>query len=107
MQKYLSETNHLWTGQTFFANNDVWTALPPDIRAIVLRNADKAAVQERRSAALLNEATKEKLGRLGLILIKPDVASFRVKLAPYYTAMKAQYSPLEWGLLEQYSGKLG
>ncbi len=107
VQKYLSETNHLWTGQTFFANNDVWTALPPDIRAIVLRNADKAAVQERRSAALLNEATKEKLGRLGLILIKPDVASFRVKLAPYYTAMKAQYSPLEWGLLEQYSGKLG
>ena len=85
----------------------MWTALPADLRAIVLRNADKAAVAERRSVALLNEATRDKLGRLGLVLIKPDIASFRTKLAPYYTAMKAQYSPLEWSLLEQYSGKLG
>ena len=107
VQKYLSETNHMWTAQSMFANPDAWKALPPDIRDIVVRNEIKAAVASRRDASQLNAALKDKLQRQGLQLLKPEIGPFRAKLGPYYAGLKNEIGATGWSLLEKYSGKLG
>ncbi len=107
VQKSLSETNHMWTSQSMFANPDAWTALPPDIRDVVMRNAAKAAIASRRDAELLNNALKDKLQRQGLTLYKPDTAPFRAKLGGYYAALKNEIGATGWTILEKYAGKLG
>ena len=38
VQKYVSITNHNWTGSWLIANADAWKSVPPDLQAIVERN---------------------------------------------------------------------
>ena len=39
VQKYLSVTNHMWSAYWLLGNQEAWKALPPDIQAVVGRNA--------------------------------------------------------------------
>ena len=107
VQKSLSETNHMWTSQSMFANPEAWNALPSDIRDVVLRNAALAAIVSRRDAELLNNALRDKLQRQGLTLYKPDIAPFRAKLGGYYAGLKSDIGATGWAILEKYAGKLG
>src|ERR1700709_723730 len=47
VQKYCSMTNHMWDGFWFLMNRRAWAALPDDIKAIVTKNVNAAAVKER------------------------------------------------------------
>jgi tripartite ATP-independent transporter DctP family solute receptor len=107
VQKYLSVTNHTATIFWFLANMDAWNALSPDVQASVLRNAEKAAIAQRRDTALESSSTAEKLKKDGLIFNTADVDSIRKALKPFYAKWKGEFGQTAWDLLEKTSGPLG
>src|SRR5271154_6667091 len=102
VQKYCSLTNHMWDGFWFLANRRAWQALPDDIRTIVAKNVNAAAVKERADTEKLNATVKEELAGKGLVFNQPDVAPFREKLrsAGFYNEWKGKYGEQAWALLE-------
>ena len=107
VQKYLSYTNHKWTGSWLVANAEAWTALPPDIRATIERNVEKAVAAERRDMQLLNGSVGDKLHRQGLSVNITDTTGIRSNLGAYYSKWRGEFGPAAWGLLEGAAGKLG
>jgi tripartite ATP-independent transporter DctP family solute receptor len=108
VQKYCSLTNHMWDGYWFLANRRAWEALPDDLRSIVARNINAAAVNARVDTAHLNATLRGELTAKGLVFNQPDVAPFREKLrsAGFYSEWKAKYGEEAWALLEKSVGKL-
>jgi tripartite ATP-independent transporter DctP family solute receptor len=108
VQKYCSLTNHMWDGFWFLANRRAWEKVPEDVRAIVAKNINAAAVNERGDTAKLNATVREELTGKGLIFNQPNVAPFREKLrvAGFYAEWKGKYGDQAWELLEKSVGKL-
>jgi tripartite ATP-independent transporter DctP family solute receptor len=109
VQKYLSVTNHNWSAPWFLANPEALAALPADLRDVLERNVNKYALLDRRDTALLNASTADMLRREGLAFNIAQTRGFRDQLVSsgYYERWKREFGPTEWGLLEQYTGKLG
>jgi tripartite ATP-independent transporter DctP family solute receptor len=108
VQKYCSLTNHMWDGYWFLANRRAWEALPEDIRAVVARNINAAAVNARVDTEKLNATVRQELTAKGLTFNQPDVAPFREKLraAGFYSEWKGKYGEEAWAILEKAVGKL-
>src|SRR6204780_5100348 len=108
VQKYCSLTNHMWDGFWFLANRRAWQALPDDVRAIVAKNVNAAALKERDDVAKLNANLQQDLAGKGLAFNKTDAAAFRDKLrsAGFYNEWKGKYGDEAWGILEKSVGKL-
>jgi len=108
VQKYCSLTNHMWDGYWFLANRRAWEALPDDVRAIVARNINAAAVNARTDTEKLNATVRQELAAKGLTFNQPDVAPFREKLrsAGFYSEWKGKYGEEAWAILEKSVGKL-
>jgi tripartite ATP-independent transporter DctP family solute receptor len=108
VQKYCSLTNHMWDGFWFLANKAAWERLPQDMRMIVAKNINAAAVKERDDVAKLNANLQQELAGKGLAFNKPDAAAFRDKLrtAGFYTEWKGKYGDEAWSILEKSVGKL-
>jgi tripartite ATP-independent transporter DctP family solute receptor len=108
VQKYCSMTNHMWDGFWFLMNRRAWQALPDDIRAVVAKNVNAAAIKERADTEKLNASVKDELAAKGLVFNQPNVAPFRDKLrsAGFYAEWKGKYGDQAWELLEKAVGKL-
>ena len=108
VQKYCSLTNHMWDGYWFLANRRAWEALPDDVRTIVARNINAAAVNARVDTEKLNATVRQELTAKGLTFNQPDVAPFREKLraAGFYSEWKGKYGEEAWAILEKAVGKL-
>jgi len=108
VQKFCSLTNHMWDGFWFLANRRAWEKLPEDIRAVVAKNINAAAVKEREDTAKLNAGLQQDLAGKGLAFNQPQTAPFRDKLraAGFYSEWKSKYGEQAWGLLENSVGKL-
>lgn len=108
VQKYCSMTNHMWDGYWFLANRGAWEALPEDVRTIVAKNINAAAVKAREDTEKLNATVKDDLAAKGLAFNQPDVAPFRDKLrsAGFYSEWKSKYGEEAWAILEKAVGKL-
>ena len=108
VQKYCSLTNHMWDGYWFLANRRAWEALPEDVRTIVARNINAAAVNARVDTEKLNATVRQELTAKGLTFNQPDVAPFRDKLraAGFYSEWKGKYGEQAWAILEKAVGKL-
>src|SRR2546430_10486698 len=65
VQKFCSLTNHMWDGFWFLANRRAWEKLPADIRTIVAKNINAAAVKEREDVAKLNAGLRSEERRVG------------------------------------------
>ena len=52
--KYVSMTNHMWSGFNLLAHQPTWARLPADIRTVVERNVAKHVRLQRRDQAALN-----------------------------------------------------
>jgi TRAP-type C4-dicarboxylate transport system substrate-binding protein len=101
-------TNHMWDGFWFLMNRRAWQALPDDIRTIVAKNVNAAAVKERADTEKLNETVKADLASKGLVFNQPEVTPFREKLrtAGFYAEWKGKFGDQAWSLLEKSAGKL-
>jgi tripartite ATP-independent transporter DctP family solute receptor len=106
VQTYLSITNHWWSGFTLVANPQAWNALPPDIRAVVDRHADAAALAQRQDIDRLNASALETLRGKGMIVNEADTSGFRKPLREFYARWKQVYGDKAWALLEARVGKL-
>src|SRR5258706_3351499 len=76
VQKYFSLTNHMWVGFWFLANRRAWERLPDDIRVIVAKNINAAAVNQRADVAKLNAGLQQELAGNGLTFNQPTIGPF-------------------------------
>jgi TRAP-type transport system periplasmic protein len=108
VQKFCSLTNHMWDGFWFLANRRAWEKVPEDVRTIVARNINAAALNERADVAKLNAGLQQELAGKGLVFNKPGATPFRDKLraAGFYAEWKGKYGEQAWELLEKSVGKL-
>src|SRR5690349_13721117 len=108
VQKFCSLTNHMWDGFWFLANRRAWEKLPEDVRTIVAKNINAAAIKEREDVAKLNAGLQQELAGKGLTFNQPNVTPFRDKLrsAGFYAEWKGKYGDQAWELLEKSVGKL-
>jgi tripartite ATP-independent transporter DctP family solute receptor len=106
VQKYCSMTNHMWDGFWFLANRRAWERLPEDLRAIVAKNLNEAAVSERADVAKLNAGLKDELVSKGMVFNQPEAGPFREMLrkAGFYSEWKKKYGDEAWAILEKSVG---
>ncbi|QCI66798.1 TRAP transporter substrate-binding protein [Phreatobacter stygius] len=109
VQSYCSLTNHMWDGFWFLANRANWEALPQDIRAVVSKHINAAAVAERADVAKLGDTVQADLTAKGMKFNTVDPAPFREKLkaAGFYTEWKGKFGDAAWATLEASVGSLG
>ena len=108
VQKYCSFTNHMWDGFWFLANGKMWEKLPADLKAIVTKHINAAALAERNDVRRLNNTVEVELKVKGLTFNQVETPAFRatLKKAGFYKDWKAKYGADAWAILEKYSGKL-
>lgn len=106
VQKFVSMTNHMWDGFWFLANRRAWERLPEDLRSIVAKHLNAAAVEERADVAKLNAGLKDELVSKGMQFNDPDPALFREALrkAGFYAEWKKKYGDEAWAILEKAVG---
>ncbi len=108
VQKYIALSGHMWDGHHIFTNGKKWAAMPEDVRAVIAKHLDAAAVKERNDIVDLNSRLVETLTKAGIVFNSPDKKPFREALnaGGYYTEWKAKFGEEAWAILEKYSGKL-
>jgi tripartite ATP-independent transporter DctP family solute receptor len=104
VQRYLSLTGHWWSGFTLLANDAAWQALPPGIQAVVERNADSAALLQRRDTETINAAGAAALAERGMAVNTADAGGIRARLGDFYRRWQARSDPAAWALLEAAAG---
>jgi TRAP-type transport system periplasmic protein len=105
--KYVSMTNHMWSGFNLMANLAAWKTLPDDVKVVIERNAAKYVRQQREQQGRLNASLREDLVARGLVFNEVDQAAFRARLPGVYAAWKEKLGSKCWTLLEADVGKLG
>jgi tripartite ATP-independent transporter DctP family solute receptor len=107
VQKYISLTNHMWSGFNLIANLKMWQRLPADAQRIIQRNAEKYVKLQRADTDGMNHGLAPKLAQRGMMINQvSDVASFRSRLGDYYARWKDTIGSKTWALLEAHVGKL-
>lgn len=107
VQKYISLTNHIWSGFNLIANLKMWQRLPADVQRIIHRNAEKYVKLQRNDTDKMNHELPTRLAQRGMMINQPDAASFRARLGDYYSRWKDTIGSKAWALLESHVGKLG
>lgn len=107
VQKYISLTNHMWSGFNLIANLKTWQGLPADVQRIIERNAEKYVKLQREDTDKMNHDLAPRLTQRGMMINQPEAASFRAKLGDYYARWKNIIGSKTWALLESHVGKLG
>lgn len=107
VQKYISMTNHGWSGFNLLANLKMWRGLPLDVQRIIERNAAKFAGLQRADNQALNDEFRTRLAQQGMVFNEAETGSFRARLVPYYARWKNTVGERAWSLLEAHVGKLG
>jgi len=109
VQKYCSLTNHVWDGHWFVCNAAAWKKLPDDLKEIVARNLNAAALREREDIAKGDRSVQADLEKAGLVFNTAETQSFRdgLKNGGFYKEWRAKLGEEAWEILEKYSGKLG
>ena len=109
VQKYCALTNHMWDGFWFLANRRAWERLPPNLREIVAKHVNAAAVAERADLAAMAGSLQTDLAAKGMVFNTPRTDAFRDKLKSggFYAEWKGKLGDDAWGLLERFAGKLG
>jgi len=106
--RYISITNHMWSGFNLLANLKFWSSLPPDVQEVVLRNVKKYVAAQRDYTDKLNRELHTTLAARGLVFNTADVTTFRRKLGGgFYQRWKDQFGATAWNLLEEQVGRLG
>jgi TRAP-type C4-dicarboxylate transport system substrate-binding protein len=108
VQKYVSETNHIWDNFFIIANRRAFNALPSDLQGIVRREFDRAAIEQREDTVKLSASLKDQLIAKGLTFESVDKAAFRKGLSDsgYYKEWRGKFGEDNWKALEAVVGGL-
>ena len=105
--RYVSMTNHMWSGFNLMAHLATWQRLPDDIKSAIERNVAAHVRQQRAGQAALNASLRQELARRGLLFNEVDQAAFRARLAGVYATWRERLGARCWALLEDEVGTLG
>jgi len=105
--KYVSMTNHIWSGFNQMAHLATWQRLPDDIKRIVERNVATYVRRQRTDQDALNTQLAATLRGRGLVFNEVDQAPFRARLGGVYAVWKERLGTRGWSLLEAAAGRLG
>jgi tripartite ATP-independent transporter DctP family solute receptor len=105
--KYVSMTNHMWSGFNLMAHLATWQGLPDDIKTVIDRNAAKYVRQQREDQGKLNAALRDSFVTRGIAFNEIDQAAFRARLPGVYATWKEKLGSKCWSLLEAEVGRLG
>src|ERR1700758_4887849 len=99
-EKYCSLTNHMWDGFWFLMNRRAWQALPDDIRTIVAKHVNDAAVKERADTEKLNASVKKDLAAKGMVFNATNANLFRdhLRKANFYSDWKSKFGDEGWAV---------
>ena len=100
MVKYVSLTNHMWSGFNLLAHLPTWTRLPNDIQAVIERNVTTHVRRQRQDQERANAGLRGELARRGLVFNDADREPFRKKLSSVYATWKERLGTRCWSLLE-------
>lgn len=104
--KYVSMTNHMWSGFNLMAHLATWRRLPDDIKSVIERNVTVHVRQQRADQAALNASLRQDLARRGLLFNEVDQAAFRARLGEVYSTWRGRLGMRCWSLLEAEVGPL-
>jgi tripartite ATP-independent transporter DctP family solute receptor len=105
--KYVSMTNHMWSGFNQLAHLPSWRRLPADITSVIEHNVTKYVRLQRRDQEQMNLRLRADLARRGLVFNEVDSKAFRGKLTGVYASWKERLGTRCWSLLEATTGSLG
>ena len=108
VEKYISLTNHVWTGNQIIASGVAWQKLPANLRDVCERNFNLAARAVADDFAKLDLTLETQLTSQGAIVNRVDAAAFKsaVRSAGLYAQWRDYYGPEVWTLLENAVGPL-
>lgn len=108
VQKYVSETNHIWDPFWLLGNRRSFASLPDDLKEIVTREFDRANLEQRGDVAELEKTLKAKLTAAGLAFHPVDRAPFKAALAKsgYYKEWRDKFGEENWKILADAAGGL-
>jgi tripartite ATP-independent transporter DctP family solute receptor len=108
VQKYCSMTSHMWDGFWMLANRNSFQSMPADMQAIVAKELNASALQERADIAALNDSVTADLKAKGLVFIEVDKPQFRaaLKQAGFYAQWQQKFGNAAWSILESQVGSL-
>ena len=106
VQKYVSVTNHTWSGFNLITTVKLWQRLPESAREAIARNVAKFARLQRADNDALNTEARARLAQQGMTFNEAETSSFRAKLKPFYARWKETLGQQCWKLLETHVGKL-
>jgi TRAP-type transport system periplasmic protein len=104
--KYVSMTNHMWSGFNLMAHLATWQRLPDDIKGVIERNAAVHVRRQRVEQDKLNAGLRDVFSARGIAFNEIDQAAFRTRLASVYATWKEKLGSKCWTLLEAEVGKL-
>jgi TRAP-type transport system periplasmic protein len=104
--KYVSMTNHMWSGFNQMAHLATWQRLPKDIQTVIDRNVTKYVRLQRQDQQSANVRMRAELVKRGLVFNDVDPAPFRRQLSGFYAKWKNTLGSRCWKLLEESSGAL-
>lgn len=108
VQKYCSMTGHTWDGYWILANRRAWEKIPEDLRAIVIREVDRSALDQRQDIEKLSVSLRNDLTAKGLQFNDVDRSAFREALGKttYFKDWRTKFGEEAWNTLEKYTGAL-
>src|SRR5215471_6885435 len=106
VQKYCSMTGHVWDGYWILGNRKAWERLPEDVRAVISRELDKSAADQRADIAKLSVSLKADLASKGIVFNDVDRNAFRdaLRKTTFYKEWKGKYGDEAWAKLEGFTG---
>lgn len=107
VQRYISMTNHMWSGFNQMAHLPTWNSLPATLQEVIERQLQVHVRLQRKDQATLNASLRDKLGQRGLEINDVDPTPFRSKLSGVYAKWKDKLGSKCWSLLEESTGQLG
>jgi TRAP-type transport system periplasmic protein len=108
VQKYVSETNHIWDPFWLVGNRRSYGGLPAEVHDVAQREFDRAASEQRADSMRLNASLKDDLTKKGMTFASVDHPAFREVLAKsgFYQTWHDKFGADAWSALEAAVGAL-
>ena len=108
VQKYISETDHIWDAYYVLGNRRSLAGLPADLQALVRREFDRATLEQRDDTLRMTNELKGQLIAKGIEFVTPDKATFRQALTTsgFYKEWRGKFGEDNWKVLETFTGAL-
>jgi tripartite ATP-independent transporter DctP family solute receptor len=103
--KYVSLTNHMWSGFNLLAHLPTWRRLPGDVRGVIERNVARYVRLQRQDQERTNARLVVDLAARGLVFNRVEIEPFRRQLSGFYREWKRMLGNRCWTLLEEAAGR--